>query len=120
MKNRLLRIFFDVDFRCQHTGLKRHMMKRGLNVNDLEPDDMVIFINTAKNKVRALKMTPEPNSWGVLGYYRSPGNSKIDYRALKYIPQVFGAAGNIDMDNATLKVLEKELPLLARPEGIRD
>lgn len=113
MRNNLVRIFFDVDFRCGHEGLKKMMMKKGLNTADLEEDDMVVFVNSAKNKLKALKMLPEANSFGVLGYYRSP-RGRIDLRAIMYIPQAFGATGAINMDAATQKLLERELPAIAK------
>jgi hypothetical protein len=94
----------------RHDFLARVARKEaGIMVEKLRPGDLLCFVNRKMDKLALLSFIPEAESHGVLGYYKSPGGRKINERALRYIPQSYGANGSIDMDAATRKAILEQL-----------
>lgn len=87
MANRLLHIFWETDMRVRHDGLaKLARSKAKINVSELEAGDLLCFINRKRDRIMVLAGTGEEDSYGVLGYYRSP-HGRIDEQAIQFIPQ---------------------------------
>jgi len=104
----LIHIFWDTDMRSRHEGLaERARKERKFKVEDLEPGDMLVFVNRARTKVMALAGVAEADSFGVLGYYRSP-HGRIDELAVGKLAGAF-SGGKIDMDKATKEALLERL-----------
>lgn len=107
---RLLHIFYDTNMNCRQDGLKKVAKKEaGLTMDDLKQGDMLCFINRAKNRIATLTKVPEGASYGVMGYYRSPGDRRISLRALGFISESFNASGDLNMDKATRLALMEQL-----------
>ena len=107
---RLLHIFWDTNMNCRQDGLKKVAKKEGgITLDDLKMGDMLCFINRAKNRIATLTKIPEGESYGVMGYYRSPGERKIALCTLKYIPDSFNSMGELDMDKVTRSALLEQL-----------
>lgn len=105
---KLIHVFFDTDMRCRHDGLlARAKKERGFNRSDLGPGDMLAFINTKRDRIMVLAGLDEDDTYGVLGYYRSP-HGRIDELAIQYIPDAF-AGGQINYNQALRKALTQRL-----------
>lgn len=105
---RLMHVFWDVDMRGRHEALAEHAKKeRKFNIEKLNPGDMMAFINRARDRIIVLAGVDEKDSYGVLGYYRSP-HGRIDPHAIQYIPSAF-SGGRLDMNEALRKSLTERL-----------
>lgn len=89
---RLLHIVEDADMRCRQEGLIDQAKKAKVSIPDLKPGDIVAFLNTKKDRLMVLTMLPEADSYGFLGYYRSP-HGRVPPEALEFIPKALGADG---------------------------
>lgn len=107
MSNRLLHVFYDVDMRGRHEALAQVAKKEKIDIKNIRPGDMVCFINTAKDRIMVLAGVNEVDSFGVLGYYRSP-HGRIDEMAIQHIPSAFNG-GKFEMKKAIEKALVKRL-----------
>lgn len=103
--SRLLQVFFNSDLRCSHDGLSQLAKEHDINVSALEPGEYVIFVNSAKNR---LKLYASNN---VLAYLKLDSGKGIDLRTIALIPKAFKASGKLDYDQALKEVLTKELKL---------
>lgn len=111
--SRLLRIFWDIDFRNRHDGLKEIMKKEGVDWKKIKPGDLVAFVNTARDRVIVLAPVDEEDTHGVMGYYRSP-HGRIDEYAFQHIPEAFGG-GRLDMKGAIKKAVMQKVPKKYHP-----
>lgn len=98
MNQKIIHIFFDIDMRNQHDGLKILAHKKNVDVEALNNNQHVIFINKSLNR---LKMY---SSKGVLSYIKSKNIFDLD--AIKYIPEAFA---NDDVELIYTKALKKTL-----------
>lgn len=105
MSGRLIRIFQDADLRCSDLGLTEMAEKAKIKPNDLQPGEMLIFVNTKATMVKVLA-----NSGYGLVYagYRSQ-HGRLERRALRHIPNAFGGSA-INYDKALAATLEELLP----------
>lgn len=101
--SRLLHIIADTDMRARHEGLSVWAKKNGVKWKNLKPGDIVAFLNTKRDRVMVLGVMDEADSFGLLGYYRSP-HGRVMPEAIQYIPKVFGG-GRFDMNEATREAL---------------
>lgn len=97
-----LQIFLNADFRNVHEGLAAIAKKNKLDVEKLESGEYLIFVNTAKDR---LKLYAANN---VVAYLKMK-SGKIDLRTIQLIPQAFNGSGRIDYDAALKEVIEREL-----------
>jgi hypothetical protein len=100
---RVIQCFFDVDMRCAHDGLAVLAKVQKIDVAKLDAGEYVIFINTAKNRLKMFA------PGGVVAYYRAHGGERINLNTIPLIPRAFNATGRIDYDKALREVLEKQL-----------
>ncbi len=109
---RLMHIFWDVPMNGRQPALMKVAKKAAdVTLDDLKTGDMLCFINRKLTRLATLTKVNEADSFGVLGYYRSPHDRRINPRAIRYIPESFGSKGEIDMDRATRKALLTQLGL---------
>lgn len=114
---KIIHVFYDQDMRCRHDGLaERARKERGFDVHKLKEGDVLMFINSNRNRIIALAGLDEENGHGVMGYYRSPRGT-IDEMAIQFIPQAF-SGGGFKMNNAIKQALHKRLA--AKHKNIAD
>lgn len=77
--------------------------KQGIKVQDLEPGQLVIFVNAAKNKLKVYAAN------NVVAYLKLPDKERIDLRVIQKIPEAFQATGKINYDAELKKLIEKQL-----------
>ena len=104
MKNRVVRIFLDVDFRNQHTGLSLVASKHKVDVDALKDGEHLIFVNSKRNKIKMY------SSRGVLSYLRLK-KGVIDLNTLVEIPKCFSHNLSVSYDKALTKVIKNKLNL---------
>lgn len=105
---KLLHVFFDTDMRARHEGLlARAARERKFKRSDLAPGDLLAFINRKRDRIMVIAGLDEDDTYGVLGYYRSP-HGRIDEMAIQFIPDAF-AGGQIDYNQALHKALHERL-----------
>jgi hypothetical protein len=98
---RILRVFINCDMRNSFNGLRKLAAKHEVKVNALKEGDFVIFINTARTKLKAL------GSGDVLCYVAK--DHKISLDAIQYIPAAFKAKRKFDYPEALRIAVEKAL-----------
>jgi len=105
MTNRLLHIFFDVDMRGRQNAMIAHAKKhKKFSMDSFKQGDMLVFLNTKRNKIYVLAGLDEEDSYGVLAYYKSPHDRMIDPEAIQFIPEAF-SGGSINMNSALRRTL---------------
>lgn len=100
MKNRILQVFFDVDLRNGHEGLREIAKKAKVDVENLKEGEFLIFLNTRKDKVKVYA------SNDVYAYYRSP-TGRIQLEAIRHIPNAFNGT-SINMEKALTAVFAEK------------
>jgi hypothetical protein len=101
-QGRILQVFMNADFRCAHDGLAKLAKDKGIDVENLEPAQYVVFINTAQDRVKVYA------AFNVLAYMRSK-SGKIDLTAISRIPEAFRATGGLNYDKILKETLEASL-----------
>ena len=104
MSARLLRVFHDTHMGMGHKALADIAEKHVNVVNELKNGSILMFLNKRGDKLKILG-----SSGLVVGYLKMPGGERITLDALQYIPQTFGANGEIDYPKALKKALLKKL-----------
>lgn len=98
-------IVWDADLRGRQGGLAVQMKQSAkLTPADLDPGEVVVFVNRTRDKIAVLAGVAEDDSRGVMSYYVSP-HGRCDMLALKYIPRSLGASGHMDMNEATRQAI---------------
>lgn len=95
----IVQVFLNVDMRNMHNGLGKIAKESGIDVNQLDPGQYVVFINSQKNKVKIFA------SNDVVAYHRTK-SGKIQMETIREIPRSF-RGGAFDYDSALRVVLEK-------------
>lgn len=121
MAGKLLHVLQGADLRCRHDGLTAWAkQEKKVDFAACKPGDIVVFLNTEKNKLSLLVMLEEKDSAGFLGYYKSP-HGRVPPEALEFIAEAIGARG-FNMNTAIRKGLQKLLAKKGRkvPEDAAD
>jgi len=106
---KLLHVFFDTDMRGRHEALDaRALEDRKFDVKKLKPGDVLCFINTKQDRLMLLSGVNEQDTFGILGYYRSP-HGRIDLKCIGYIQESFGGSAEVTMQEALRKRLDKHI-----------
>jgi len=102
---KLVRVFFGTDMRCQHDGLALQAEEAGLDVYSLKKGCHVVFVNKALDRIKMF------SPGGVLSYLRVKG--KVSTESLALIPSAFSESGDIEVaySKAVIKTLESKLGL---------
>lgn len=101
---RVVRIFFNADFRCQHDGLYKVAKAKKVDIFNLREHEAVVFINNARNKVKMF------TSSGVLAYLRLEGSNKVDAATIAEIPRAFSGNIKVAYNRALQKTLKERMP----------
>jgi hypothetical protein len=99
---KVIQCFFDADMRNGHLGLAAIAKKDKIDVEQIEPGQYVVFLNSAKNRLKLYAAN------GIVAYYYKPG-MKIDLHVISEIPRAFLGSGRLDYDAALRKTLEKRI-----------
>jgi hypothetical protein len=76
----------------------------------LSEHEVVMFLNTAKDKMKILGRTGSDKSFvEVIGYIRAPRGLTLSLDAIQYLPQTFHDKGRFDYDAALKMALTKAL-----------
>lgn len=95
-----------------HDGLKLVAKKFGFNTDKLEDHQLILFINTKRDKLKLLGAKGT-----ILGYIKMPGSRSLPAGAVQFIPQTFAGKGHIDVDAAIHKYLETKLAKRGNPRS---
>lgn len=102
---KLMHIFFDSDLRGRQPSLIEQAKKnKSFSMKSFGKGDLLAFVNRKQNKFMVLAGLNEADSFGVLAYYRSPHDRKIDIEVLKFIPEAFDGT-EIDMSQMLKKTI---------------
>ncbi len=112
--SQLVRIFSDVHMGLGHPGLVDMARKHGVHAEKLEPNELILFVNTAKDKLKLLG-----GNGKVIAYLRSPNKQKLNISALRFIPLIFSARGVIDYNQALKMELTRTLGERMQPSPQR-
>ncbi len=117
--SRVLHVIEETDMRCRQEGLLDQAKKKnGVRADELKPGDIIVFLNTKKDRLMVLTMLPEAESVGFLGYYRSP-HGRVPPEAIEFIPRALGSDG-FQMNKAIRSGLEKLLAKKRAPAREED
>jgi hypothetical protein len=83
-----------------HHGLSKLLSREGINVEELQRGDLIMFLNGRGDKLKVLGS----KGW-VVGYIRHPQGHRLMREAFQYLPQTFGADG-FSYDTACRQALE--------------
>lgn len=89
MNRKILRVVNGVSMALGHDGLRLVIKKEtGIDVQTLGDTDIIICINAAQDKLKAI------GGGGLaLGYLRMPRERKLMKEAIQFLPRVFGGDG---------------------------
>lgn len=99
---RLLNIFFNVDLRCSHDGLKALCAKKRVGLSKLEQGDCVIFINRDMTKLKMFASGTEC----LLHLKKEKG--RIAPETIPLLPH-YVSGGKLDYNSALKTAIEKHL-----------
>lgn len=85
---RLLRVFFDVDLRCSHHGLKDFAKQKSFDVSKIKQGDMVVFLNRRMTMLKAFASGDE-------AIFHLAKEKRIEPETIKHLPRYFD--GNIEL-----------------------
>lgn len=100
--SKLIHCYLNSDLRCGHRGLSKVAQKDGFKVNELEPGNYLVFINTKKDKVKVYA------AHQVVAYLMLEKGRSIDLRVIQMIPKAFEGKGRFDYDESLTELLEKK------------
>lgn len=103
---RILKVFLDVNMGKGHDALMELARKNKIKTQDLNDQDMLMFLNRKGDKMKVLG-----SQGNVVGYLKMPKSRLIMTEALQYIPHTFGASG-FDYEAACGMALKKRLGIL--------
>jgi hypothetical protein len=103
MRVELIQIIPDTFMGYGHVGLAQVALKNGIDVTKLPDGVLVMFINRAQDKLKAIG-----KQGIVIGHVKLPYGQKIMMDALQYLPKTFGGSG-FDYSEAVKLALEKRL-----------
>lgn len=97
----ILRVFINADLRAGHDGLSKLAKDNGLNTQQIEPGSFLVFINTAKDKLKVYASNQ------VIAYLRLP-KGKINMNTIRELPRVFNGS-RINYSEALKIAVEKQM-----------
>lgn len=91
----------NADLRSGHDGLASLAKQFEIDVRKLLPGEYLVFINSAKNKIKVYAAN------NVVAYLKLSNGGRVDLNSIRYIPQAFTASGQIDYDEALKRSIEE-------------
>lgn len=101
MSNKLLHVFFEVDMRNQHRGLKNYAIKRKASMA-LSAGDCVVFINRRWNRLKMFA-----SSGDCLIYLNLGDKGRINPETIAKIPSYLNGK-SLDYRGALKEAIEKQ------------
>jgi hypothetical protein len=102
MRSEIVQCFLNADMRNGHDGLAQLAKKHELNVLKLEPGQYIVFVNSARDRVKVYAAS------NVIAYLKL-ARGKIDMNTIQEIPKAFRGTGRIDYDAALKEALTKSM-----------
>lgn len=102
MKNKLIRVFLNSDFRCQHDGLALIAKRQKIKVDELKKGEHIVFVNALQNKLKIYSFN------GVLSYFRLK-TGHIDLRIIKDLTETFNDDIALSYDKSVSAFIKKKL-----------
>lgn len=109
----ILRCFVNVNLVAGHRGLAELAKKYEINVSKLEPGQYVVFINSARDRVKVYA------AGNVVAYQKLERGQRLDLRTISLIPRVFAAKGGMDYNAALKEAVEIALRTRGRDVGLQ-
>lgn len=99
-----VKVILGADMRLMHDGLIKLAGKCKISLEDLKAGESVLFINRARDRLKAY-------SWNqVVSYVRFLDKNRVlDMTAIDEIPMAFSKDGTLDYNLALKRTLEKRL-----------
>lgn len=110
MSGGILQCFLDSDLRNGHDGLSSLAKKNGIQTSDLNPGEFVVFINTAKTKVKVYAAR------NTIVYLRMAKGERVNLNIIREIPRVF-KGGMINYDSALGAAVIKQMATHRKANG---
>lgn len=109
MSNKVLHVIPEVSMIYGHKGLSEAAAKArlGIKPEELKQGEFIMFINKAFTAVKLLAANE------VLIYYRHPKRHRLNYEALRLIPNFFDGR-SLNYPKALRALIDKKYPELAR------
>jgi hypothetical protein len=112
MKRRIRVCIQGVHMGLGHDGLAKLLKKKvELDVKKLAQNELVLLLNKHGDKLKVLGAEGR-----VFAYLKLPGQQRIMFDALQYIPLTFGSDG-FDYDAAVAKALERRFESYPQAKG---
>lgn len=96
--NKIVRCVFNADLRCSHDGLTLIAKELKLDVDDLKPGEVIVFVNAKRTHIKLY------GSMNVLVHYKNKDGRKIEMKTLALIPKFFNGR-EFQYDKALRQVL---------------
>jgi len=104
---RVAQVFINTDMRTWHKGLAKLCATHGINVDDLTPGQVVVFINNKRTKLKMYCANK-------IVAYLNNGQERLTFEQLSAIPEAFRGPGAYDLGQALrteiYNLLEGEVP----------
>lgn len=104
MSVRTIQLFTDVHMGQGHDALSRMADEQGIDAYTLPAGQILMFLNKRKDKLKILG-----HKGLVVGYLKMPAGERIALDAIQFLPQTFGADGEINYPQALRRSLEQRL-----------
>lgn len=78
-KQKLAHVFFDVDMRLSHQGLKDLLKKKRIVMQE---GDFIVFLNAAKTMIKAFAKNHD-----AILFVKNGNNRRLDLGIIKYLPK---------------------------------
>lgn len=99
-----VQVFLGADLRSMHAGLKKLAASYGVHLDSLGKEEAVVFINSAKNKIKSYSYN------GAICYIRFDDPKRpIDLNALDELPKAFNKHGTLNYTKALKAALIKQM-----------
>ncbi len=101
--NRVVRAVYDADFRCSHPGLTKIAQKLGVNPQELNEGEFLVFLNRPQNAVKIFA------SNNTIAYFKMPKPSqRVNLKIISMIPRFFNGT-SLNYEGALKNQIESEL-----------
>jgi hypothetical protein len=93
--------FANADMRCGHDGLQKMAQTRNIDLENLWPGQLVVFVNTKQDRVKVF------TTGHMFSYLKMPSGQRINPGVISLIPK-FYSGGRIQYDKALKQVFKKQ------------
>lgn len=104
MNPQIVAVIANVNMNLGHDGLGLISKKFGYDLQTIEGNKLVLFLNSARDKLKMIG----PGGI-VLGYVKMPKGRRLPLEAIQYIPKTFSGRGKIDLELAVSEFVSEKL-----------